>query len=481
MPEPLSSQPEKSRNEIKPRKNRITQIAPPEILQSEPEKSGGNPRQSIESAEQEKPFHFEDQDIEKIDQRNYEYQRARKMRESLGVAPEPETTASEQAYLDQAERGIKRERKDLNFPIGTAVDFDMLLIDREDLIRRYPEREQEIDAYLKNFNDKYKENYVAALENNFNSAVAENTFKWEAMEKTGGKMDYSRTDRVMEFLKSRPELFENFRGHNIFWNRVEHLPENLKGKSKEEIKREIIERRLDILRRYPQIKEWDLLNEPLQREPRLDKNGVDQNEVVFNPEEDLNFFVDLFKQAKAIAPDTKLYVNEYSILSGGQTGNYVRFLQKLIEAGAPIDGIGVQGHITEYDFASVSQMKQNLDDLSKLGLPIKITEFDVSDEVIRKMYFPQKLAGINSEQIEKARADYMRKAMTIFYGTPRVNGIYLWGFQDKSHWRGKEGEHAGLFDDNFQPNQVGQAFQNLTHEQWGINAEVKDEAGQIEE
>jgi GH35 family endo-1,4-beta-xylanase len=231
------------------------------------------------------------------------------------------------------------------------------------------------------------------------------------------------------------------------------------------------------LRRYPDVKEWVFLNEPLLREPRLDDNGVNQDEVVFDPEEDFDFFVELFKRAKEIAPDVKLYVNEYSILTGNQTGNYIKFIQKLLKAGAPIDGVGVQGHIFNgWDFASIPQMKENLDDLAKLGLPIKITEFDVSDEDMKRMYFPPGAEGITEQQLQEARADYTRKAMTIFYGNPKVNGICLWGFQDKTHWRGEREtaspgvqEHAGLFDENFQPNQVGRAFQNLTQEQWKIN------------
>lgn len=481
-----------------PKPPKVEEAPPQESEKSEKEVALETPVEKVED----KPFHFEYRDIDKIAKRNQEYQQAREARRSLGLAPESESTASEEAYLDDAERYIQSERREdikvenlesnteyfaelerPDFQIGTAVNFDMLFSDRDEMLRKYPGKEREIDDYIGRFNDDYKEAYTDTLEQNFNGVVAENTFKWGAMEGADGEIDYSQTDKVMEFLRSRPELLENFRGHNIFWNITKNLPEHLRGKSKEDIKRDIIEKRLDVLRRYPEIKEWDLLNEPLSREPRLDKNGVNQDEAVFDPEEDFDFFVDLFKRAKEVAPDTKLYINEYSILSGKKTGDYISFIQRLREAGAPVDGIGVQGHITEYGFSSIGQMKQNLDDLSRLELPIKITEFDVSDEVIEKMYFPLKeeSEGGDRSLVEKARADYTRKAMTIFYGTPKVEGVYLWGFQDKSHWRGMEGEHVGLFDNNFQPNQVGQAFQNLIQEQWTTNVDtVSNDQGQLD-
>ena len=424
-------------------------------------------------------FRFECRDIERIDQRNLEYQQAREARESMGLSPEPESTVLEQEYLANAEKFIENERKKPDFPMGTSVDFTMLLADvpdREELVHRYPGREKEIDVYiqrLQNFDTKYKNGYTDILLNNFNGAVSEGTFQWMRMEHNG-QVDYTEPDKVIDFLRAHPELQNNFRGHNVFWNRTRCLPEDLRGQTKEDIRKAVIEQRLEILKRYPGIKEWDLVNEPLSREPRLNNNGVDQDEVVFDPEKDFDFFVELFKRAKEIAPDTKLYANEYSILSGNQCGNYVKFIQKLIEAGAPIDGIGVQGHITEWDTASITQMKENLDDLAKLGLPIKITEFDISDEVIRKTYFPRNKEEISEKQMEEARADYTKKALTIFYGNPKVNGIFQWGFQDKSHWRSKDGEHCGLFDDNFQPNEVGKTFQNLTQNRWKLNVGNKN-------
>jgi len=522
------------------------------------------------------------EEINKAEQRNLEYKYARETRISIGLAPEIELTSSIEYYLDLAERQIETNRKEQiilgnlepgvkyqieqetrTFPFGTAVNFNILFANKELLLEKYPDREEEIEQYFAKLNENYRQKYFETLKQLFNGIVAENVFKWDIMMREGA-IDYSMTDKVMRFLRANPELLENFRGHTIFWNRREHLPPHLKDKSKEEVFRALLEERLDILRKYPEIKEWDLINEPLLREPYIEQ-GVNKNKVVFDPNKDIHYFVELFKQAKEINPNTKFYINEYGILSGNKLREFVEFVQKLKEYGAPIDGIGVQCHITEKDFASIAQLHENLETLSYLGLPIKITEFDVSREVIEKMYFPPeqrqkekeklieemrsfyvrskelkavfpettskklkellkgmtiakytgqkeqeiileqvisseneeqflsslkekigKIVSLNfdkdfDEKVEKSRADYVRKALTIFYGNPYVNGVYFWGFQDRLHWRSQQfGEHVGFFDDNFEPNKTGAELLRLLNEKWKTKiTAVADSSGRI--
>ena len=518
------------------------------------------------------------EELDSINKRNKNYEEARKLRASMGLAPEAESSASIESFIGDAERFIREERtenvvidnlepgreyeinlENPQFPFGTAIDFDLIFpisATREELLARYPDREREIDEYLSRIiSEKYRKEYLKIIKTKFNGLVPEDTFKWERMVGLNGERDFEATDRQMEFLRSNPELLRNFRGHNIFWNRTLHLPEHLKKKTKEEIKKEALESRLEIIRRYPDIKEWDLINEPLLREPHINENGVNVNEVVVDPIEDFDFFVELFKRAKEIAPESKFYVNEYSLLSGKKTAEFIDFIQKLKNAGAQIDGIGIQGHISEYDFASIDQIKQNLESLSKLDIPLKITEFDISDETVEKMYFSAdarqkekekvyniitsvyheaiKIKGLKSSnnedirsvlmdflnqnlgeiklisdeekglivsqaiessseeefveklktkmgntikaridsefdgKVEELRSDYVKKAMIIFYGTQLVEGVYVWGFQDRAHWRSRNfGEHAGFFNDDFETNQVGNEYLKLTQETW---------------
>ena len=59
---------------------------------------------------------------------------------------------------------------------------------------------------------------------------------------------------------------------------------------------------------------------------------------------------------------------------------YVVQIRELLNAGAPIDGIGFQGHFKNNHDADPLQIQSVLDRFwNEFGLPIWITEFDWSD------------------------------------------------------------------------------------------------------
>ena len=78
----------------------------------------------------------------------------------------------------------------------------------------------------------------------------------------------------------------------------------------------------------------------------------------------------------------KLFVNDFNIISYVEGDAYINQIRWLLENDTPIDAIGVQGHFDKtIDPLSV---KAKLDNLSSVGLPIWVTEFDIqmSDEKI---------------------------------------------------------------------------------------------------
>lgn len=257
-----------------------------------------------------------------------------------------------------------------------------------------------------------------------------------------GTPDWSAADRAMVFVRARPWLRQRFRGHTVFWNRRAKLPTALQNASGSSMMDALFSERLRMLTRFDDIVDWDLLNEPLRREPSM-VEGRDLNALVWSPDDDIDMFAELFRRAHALRPDARLFVNEYSILNGGKTDEYMRLIDRLLIAGAPVTGIGVQGHIRPKPFfASPEVAAENLRQLATLGLPITITEFDCSDRVF--------------DGDTGARAAYTREMLELFVGTPAVAGVYVWGYQDKTHWRGAEG--AGLFTESFDVNAVGAAY-----------------------
>ena len=95
----------------------------------------------------------------------------------------------------------------------------------------------------------------------------------------------------------------------------------------------------------------------------------------------------------------------------------------LLSENAPVEGIGVQCHLQSLiDWPNI---KLRMDYLGELGLPLKITEFDMNIQSI----------GMNEAQ----QASEYDKMMRIAFSHPDVEGFLFWGGWDANHWLPKAG------------------------------------------
>ena len=107
-----------------------------------------------------------------------------------------------------------------------------------------------------------------------------------------------------------------------------------------------------------------------------------------------------------------MFLNDYSVISwGNNLSAFKQLAYDLTTQGAPIHGLGVQGHMsTGFSPAAV---KARLDSIAEVNLPIWVTEFDVS------------------QPDENIRADELEDFYRIAFSHPSVEGILMWGFYEK--------------------------------------------------
>ncbi|MGC9457999.1 MAG: endo-1,4-beta-xylanase, partial [Halothiobacillaceae bacterium] len=122
-------------------------------------------------------------------------------------------------------------------------------------------------------------------------------------------------------------------------------------------------------------------------------------------------------------PDARLYINEFGILSdvneqSDQKAHLEGVIQRLIDADAPIGGIGMEGHFSGQAVPPEALLRI-LDRFGRFGLPIMITEYDYVTP------------------FEDDLADYTRDVMTVLFSHPAAEGFLMWGFWDGRHWRGQ--------------------------------------------
>ena len=188
------------------------------------------------------------------------------------------------------------------------------------------------------------------------------------------------------------------------------------------------------------VTEWDVTNELRYNAEFMDEIGGVQ------------VAADWFRQARKHLPDGMLYLNETMILpNGGQTETeqqtFERHLRTLLDAGAPIDGIGLQGHFRS-EMTAPTRLLEILDRFAAFGKPIMVTEFDMDNDD------------------KQAQADYLRDFYTAMFSHPGVAGVVMWQFWEGDMWQPR-GHH---FTKDWQETPLSRAFRDLVHDQWRTDA-----------
>ncbi|KAB2627729.1 hypothetical protein D8674_032524 [Pyrus ussuriensis x Pyrus communis] len=258
------------------------------------------------------------------------------------------------------------------------------------------------------------EDFVAFFVKNFNWAVFGNELKWYWTEPQKGNFNYKDADDMVDLCKNHNI---EMRGHCIFWEVIDTVQQWIRTLSQSDLSTAVQNRLTDLLTRYKgKFRHHDVNNEMLHGSFYQDKLGKDIR-------------ANMFKTANLLDPSATLFVNDYHIEDGCDTRSspekYIDQILDLQEQGAPVAGIGIQGHI---DSPVGPIVCSALDKLGILGLPIWFTELDVSSTN------------------EYVRADDLEVMLREAFANPAVEGVMLWGFwelfmsRENSHLVNAEGD-----------------------------------------
>lgn len=187
---------------------------------------------------------------------------------------------------------------------------------------------------------------------------------------------------------------------------------------------------------------WNVINELYEQHWLIDQVGT-------------NEMFDYFRIARRNDPKARLIINDYGILSHGggwveHQDAYFNLAKTILAAGAPIDGIGFQGHFGS-QLTPPGKLLAILDRFGSLGLGLQVTEFDldIADEAVQ--------------------ADYLRDFLTVVFSHPAVTGIEQWGFWEGDHWK----PAAALWRKDWSIKPSGQAYLDLVFRDWWTQAQGK--------
>ncbi len=281
----------------------------------------------------------------------------------------------------------------------------------------------------------------------FNTAVLENESKWTSNEPRQGVTNYTNADNLIAWCKANNIAV---RGHCLFYEGSGGQPGWLSGLSADQLRTALENRATSAASHFKgQFISWDGNNEMLHGTFFKDRLTDDIR-------------VWMYQRAKQLDPQTPLFTNDFNVLSVDQnfqqvqTDEYVAQVRDLIKRGAPIDGVGIQGHVwREKIIDTPDVIRQRLDKVAAVGLPIWISEFDYADAD------------------PKVRADVLELVYRTAYSNPAVHGIMMWVYWQGNSWR-KDGD-AALFNRDWTINAEGQRFEALMQE-WSTNITIKTNA-----
>lgn len=245
-------------------------------------------------------------------------------------------------------------------------------------------------------NRLYREKFLEL----FNLLVPENGLKWPSWEQPKFR---AQTLAMVDWAR---EHGCEVRGHTLTWPSFRRSPERIAALSDqpELLRTEIRKHITDIVTTMRgKIRAWDAMNEPTTNNEFMRLLGEAEP-------------AEWFKLAHAIDPQAQLFLNENQVLAGTKLRSLEVYLDKLVANGAPLGGIGIQGHLG-VGTAAPERILEIFTRLARYKVPLSITELDVISE--------------DPEQ----QAMYLRDVLTAAFSHPAVDSVTFWGFWDGRHWK----------------------------------------------
>lgn len=170
-----------------------------------------------------------------------------------------------------------------------------------------------------------------------------------------------------------------------------------------------------------------------------------------------------FYRARQLFPSAKLYFchdGTEQLPSDGfndaRASQILTVLQDLLQAGAPIDGMSIQGHLSFRKGTTATATRTFIRNVKALGLKVIVSEFDTRTGNVS----PYIAANYSTTEYDRFAAEQSKQVLDVI--VPEIDGgyFYVWTPTDKySSW--EAGERPGLYDANLAQKPLYTALRNV--------------------
>ncbi|MCM3671781.1 endo-1,4-beta-xylanase [Mesobacillus maritimus] len=293
-------------------------------------------------------------------------------------------------------------------------------------------------------------------------------FYWENFEPEKGKPRTRELKAAAQWLKDRNIVVK---GHPLCWHTLT-APWLLDMSNEEILKAQFARIERDVSDFKGLIDMWDVINEVVIM-PIFDKydNGITR---ISNDLGRVGIIKEMFAKTREFNPEATLLLNDFNT-----SINYEILIDGCLQAGIPIDAIGIQSH-QHQGYWGREKLEEVLERFSQFGLPIHFTENTLTSGHL----MPPEIVDLNDYQpidwpstpeFEARQAKEVEEMYSILFKHKLVKGITSWSFSDDGAWLGAP---AGFIRKDNSPKPAYDVLKKLIKGNWFTNVtQITDDHG----
>lgn len=293
----------------------------------------------------------------------------------------------------------------------------------------------------------------------FNAATL--PFYWGRFEPEQGKPQTIPLKKAANWLKDRGVTVK---GHPLCWHTVT-APWLMDMTNKDILKTQLDRIHRDVTDFAGVIDMWDVINEVVIM-PIFDKydNGITR---ICKELGRIPLIREVFQAAKEANPNAILLLNDFNT-----SISYEILIEGCLEAGIPIDVIGIQSH-QHQGYWGLEKTQEVLERFSRFGLPIHFTE----NTLISGNLMPPEIEDLNDFQVkdwpttpegEERQAREISQFYEALFAHPLVEAVTTWSIVD-GKWLGAP---AGILRKDNSGKPSYDALLRLVKNEWWTNKTV---------
>ena len=236
----------------------------------------------------------------------------------------------------------------------------------------------------------------------------ENAGKWGSVQGSSqSSFNWASLDAMYKYTQDNNILFKE---HCFFW--ASQQPSFATNTNIETAAKAWMKAFCD---RYPKTAMIDVFNESLHNSPAY-KTGMGGTGTT-----GYDWLITAFTWAREACPNALLLYNDYNTIEySSENSGVIKLVKAIKGAGAPIDGVGCQGHdVGKVSASTVTTYVNNI--ISQTGVPVYVTEMDVGE------------ADDNTQMTK------IKDVVTPLWANDQVKGITYWGYIVGRTWRSNTG------------------------------------------